>query len=602
MKKFIFIQILVWLFCINATAQSIVDLKNNADYYWGEYTAENKELANKEALNDLVSKISLQVVTERTTKITNEQSRENAKTTSEFISKTKAYSKAKLSNVNTMEQKMGSMFYIFKYVHKSEVERIFTERKEKVEEFVQIGHQALIQKQIGDAFRYYYWAHILNNSLPHPEETEITDQNGSTKTFTVWFPLRMNEIFSNLSMEVLSRNNNEYVMGFFYQKEPVANIEFTYFDGQSWSCITQATDGKGVLEMRPTFTPDRFQVQFEYQFLHEVKCDNEIEEIIRITSDDLSKFGKAYKTLSVTKIIDQASAEAVNLKKVETNVANFETNSNETTVADCNRIMQKVISAIRAKNYVSINNYFTDEGYKIFTQLINYGNARIIGEPHLSYTTVLDETYCRSIPMNFTFSAGKRKFVEDVVFIFNKDGLIDNVSFSLGKIGTNDIIEKSYGMSVDAKNVLINFLEVYKTAFALERKDYIRSIFADDALIITGKVVTKSTRKMDGTYETNKHVVRNKQSKEEYISNLEKLFDRSYVNIKFANTQVLKMGKGGEIYSIQVRQDFYSSSYSDSGYLFILVDLNNPKEPTIRVRTWQEHPDPDFGKFGPEIF
>ena len=175
---------------------------------------------------------------------------------------------------------MGSMFYIFKYVHKSEVERIFTERKEKVEEFVQIGHQALIQKQIGDAFRYYYWAHILNNSLPHPEETEITDQNGSTKTFTVWFPLRMNEIFSNLSMEVLSRNNNEYVMGFFYQKEPVANIEFTYFDGQSWSCITQATDGKGVLEMRPTFTPDRFQIQFEYQFLHEVKCDNEIEEII----------------------------------------------------------------------------------------------------------------------------------------------------------------------------------------------------------------------------------------------------------------------------------------------------------------------------------
>ena len=32
------------------------------------------------------------------------------------------------------------------------------------------------------------------------------------------------------------------------------------------------------------------------------------------------------------------------------------------------------------------------------------------------------------------------------------------------------------------------------------------------------------------------------------------------------------MGKGESIYSIQIKQDYYSSNYGDSGYLFLLVD------------------------------
>ena len=37
--------------------------------------------------------------------------------------------------------------------------------------------------------------------------------------------------------------------------------------------------------------------------------------------------------------------------------------------------------------------------------------------------------------------------------------------------------------------ILISFLENYKTAYALKRLDYISSIFDDDALIITGRVL-----------------------------------------------------------------------------------------------------------------
>lgn len=55
------------------------------------------------------------------------------------------------------------------------------------------------------------------------------------------------------------------------------------------------------------------------------------------------------------------------------------------------------------------------------------------------------------------------------------------------------------------------------------------------------------------------------------------------------------MGKSGELYGIQIRQDYFSTYYGDSGYLFLMVDLNNPEEPIIHVRTWQPERDPNFG-------
>jgi hypothetical protein len=81
----------------------------------------------------------------------------------------------------------------------------------------------------------------------------------------------------------------------------------------------------------------------------------------------------------------------------------------------------------------------------------------------------------------------------------------------------------------------------------------------------------------------------------------------SYVIFRLDDTQrscidVIKLGKGGETYGIQIAQDYYSSSYGDKGYLFLEVDINNPKQPIIKVRTWQPEKDPNFGLYGPGDF
>ena len=42
-----------------------------------------------------------------------------------------------------------------------------------------------------------------------------------------------------------------------------------------------------------------------------------------------------------------------------------------------------------------------------------------------------------------------------------------------------------------------------------------------------------------------------------------------------------------ELFAIQIGQDYNSTTYADMGYLFLLVDMTNSKEPQIHIRTWQ---------------
>ena len=154
----------------------------------------------------------------------------------------------------------------------------------------------------------------------------------------------------------------------------------------------------------------------------------------------------------------------------------------------------------------------------------------------------------------------------------------------------------------------MNFLENYKTAYGLKRLDYIRSIFDDDAVIIVGNIVRQAKMTINpetgvATTSNNTIIKKNRYTKDQYLDNLKKCFgSQEYINIRFANNDVIKLAKGGELYAIQIAQDYYSTTYGDKGYLFLIVDINDPEKPIIKVRTWQPDKDPNFGLYGPGDF
>ena len=64
-------------------------------------------------------------------------------------------------------------------------------------------------------------------------------------------------------------------------------------------------------------------------------------------------------------------------------------------------------------------------------------------------------------------------------------------------------------------------------------------------------------------------------------------FDNNeYIRLRFTETEFTRASERPNTYGVRVRQEYYSSSYGDVGYLFLLVDLNGP-QPIIHVRAWQ---------------
>jgi hypothetical protein len=342
-------------------------------------------------------------------------------------------------------------------------------------------------------------------------------------------------------------------------------------------------DGRGFLEYYGAAAEGKKKgkMKVEYIYENQANIDNELKTVME--KIDAIPFRESYYTVHFNKQKDTDKSKQKHVadkNEVKTSI------SKVSDPVKYRSALDEIQHAIAKEQYNSVKKLFTDRGYKMYQRLIAYGNARVLSNSEHKFYEFKNEVMARSIPMRFSFKNNHQEFVEDVVFHFNEEKKIESLSFGLSKDALKSIIEKEVWNEVD-RMVLVNFLEHYKTAYALKRLDYIESIFADDALIITGEVV-KVKPNRDSRFQNNRIVRYNRQSKEEYIRNLKYSFQsKEYINIQFEESEVRKGGKGGDIYGVQIKQNYYSSNYGDQGYLFLMVDLNDPREPIIHVRTWQ---------------
>lgn len=611
MYRFISIFLLVSLAFVS-NAQSYSEIKSSPEYLWGEGEGETLRLADDQALVDLISQIAVHVSGEKSTTMSNEHNGQNVKSYIKFEQVMKTYSSATLTNTQRLVLSDEPNAKVFRYIKKNELDKIFEARKDKIKEMINVASTALEIKQIDDAIRYYYWANMLLNSLRPGEDVKVNFL-GKEMSASLLIKNQLDEIFSNLKANFKGKqsDSNVYEVEFSYKGTPVASIDYTYWVGNDWSHVNTARDGKGLVELKPGITVDQLILKYECMYFNESQCDKEVNQVLETVKQ--IPYPQAKISIPVT---DKVLSDEVN---IEGNLASSQSAENATSSNGVEEVsnklsqealmplvgtMDKIVQAIKLRSYASVQSYFTADGYDIFTKLINYGKARIIGnDMALEFTELAGYVYCRSIPMRFAFS-GNRSFVENVVFVFDESGKIDNISFGLSEVAQDDIFTNhNVDWSSEAKGVLQSFLENYKTAYALERLDYLESIFSEDALIISGKVVQQLVGNVETGYRNNRYVKLTKYNKSEYINRLKDIFRyNEFINIKFANNDVKKMGKGGEVYAVQIKQDYFSANYGDTGYLFLLVDVNDPDKPIIHVRAWQEQPDPSWGIIGPEHF
>ena len=596
MKKVISILALL-LLPLWVAAQKPLDevarIKADDNYIWGEGRSTTDSKATQSALNDLISKISVTVQSETSLDMQqiNDGDKIDSKSAMEAVIKT--YAAGSLTNTKSIFVTHEPDAYVVRYIHKDELEKIFQEREDRILSYVYTAQNAEREGRIDDALRNYYWGFCLLKSLQHPNAVKI-EQDGVKHTLTVWIPEQINLILGNLKTEIAKIEDNVIDLFVTYKGKPVTSLDFRFMDGQNYSFINSAKDGLSQIELNPATPTDKLQLKYEYEFAGQMRQDRELEMVMDVFNG--TPFPKAMV------VVNGGSKKEIKevQQQYQTAVESMSQVQHATAVESPNfyvETIDKVVNAIRSKSYASVKDLFTEEGYDMFDRLIHYGTATILGKPELRFYQLSGRVICRSVPMKFAFKNNNRSFVEDVTFTFNAQQQIESIAFGLDKAARDDIFNReAAGWSDSVRMVIATFLENYKTAFALKRADYIKSIFDDDAIIIVGHVIKKAQKTAeDERYLDNEVVKLTRFSKQEYIRNVENSFkSNQFINIRFYDNDVKKMGVGDDTYGIQIHQDYYSSNYADTGYLFLMVDLNDPDLPCIKVRTWQPKRDPNI--------
>lgn len=506
--------------------------------------------------------------------------------------------------------------YSFRYISRNDVSKVFADRKAKINEMLQIADKAEKERNIDVALRYYTWASVLLRSVPPLESAKIAD-----------ISQKANLLMDLVKVKYSATGKSEQgliELTFTYKGQPVQTVDYRFFDGKKWSGVLSATDGKGFAQASPGTSMKDYRIKYEIDqsrlqnIWREVsqiekaldirpeRTDNQNLAVAGRPSEDNA--GARTQTIVPANHIQRIDWSDVK-KKILDVVAQKDATLKDSLEFSFSPVMftekyessiEKICNALTNNSYEGIDTLFTAEGYDTFRKLLTYGHARVLHHDDLFYYKLGDEVFARSLPLVFSYRENNKEFVESIVFTFDKDNKISNLSFSLGRVTAADIASHETWPE-EAKIILMTFLENYKTAYALKRTDYIRSIFDEDALIITGRILKNAGKANE--YGAGKYVSLTRQSKAEYIQRLEKVFaSQEFINVQFTDCKVLRLGKIQSLYGIQIRQEYYSSTYSDSGYLFILVDLQDSTKPVIHVRTWQEAPDKDFGVIGPYNF
>ena len=580
---------------LTVTAQGVDGIKRNSSYLYGEGGGVTLQAAKEAALADLIQKISVTVHSDFTSKERELNQDGNVTSDAEFQSIIRSYSTATLTNVKTIVLKPEPDASVFLYIAKSEIDRIFESRVAKAKEFVGNADEALKNGQIDDALRYYYWSYCLVKSLRYPNEAKIF-VDGQERSLLAWLPTRIDDVMGKVKVQSRRTADNTYEITATYDGRPVRSMDYTYFDGVDNSPVYSILDGKGLVELRPGMAMDAVQLKLEYEFRGLSRNDSEVEAVVGAMKPAV--YRRAYHRVALDDGASPAESTSTDVNgSMQSPLALTDMGTLGTAV------MKPVMQALRSGSIEQCRKKFTAEGWEEFSKLMGYGKVTLMDDIHLDYFADGDCVVCRGLPVSCRFNRG-RVFNEKLSFYIDSNSKqITHVAMGLGREAMNDVVLGHLDWSEKSRTRIVGFLEDYRTAYATKNLEYLDKVFDDNAVIVLGKRLQVAPQLNKEGYMNNHRVQFTQLTKREFLRNLRRQFQsKDYINLHFSQNRIYQLQKGVERYGIEIKQDYYSSNYGDTGYLTLIFDLTNPDQPVIHVRTWQEQPDPNFGVVSPADF
>ncbi len=273
---------------------------------------------------------------------------------------------------------------------------------------------------------------------------------------------------------------------------------------------------------------------------------------------------------------------------VEVFVADLQNAALRTTLqTHASAFLSEVNAGFRAKRDLRLNAAHSTPEFRSAVAALWKGERFRIPEPRIIETAALqrDGTYTlRNIPMNFIKPDGSEHYEEGVIQ-FTATGQLLDFRIGLASHRYTELLRQGKGdVDIANREHILQFIESFRTAYNRKDADYLNSVFSDQAVIIVGRVV-QSTGQKSAFQQQVEYL---QFTKDEYINRLRQIFRaNSWIEVAFKDVSILRHPRYPEMYGVSLTQNYTSSLYSDTGYLFLLIDFRDREKPMIHVRTWQ---------------
>lgn len=240
--------------------------------------------------------------------------------------------------------------------------------------------------------------------------------------------------------------------------------------------------------------------------------------------------------------------------------------------------------------------FFTREAFNTFQAYVTQNKpytARKAYAPQMIERMNGEQYDIRSIAVKIELGGTEASDNQNLIFSFSKDGKVSCVRSILPQYDFQKVISSGKNEQDSLiRGMILDFMEQFRTAYNTRDLKYLEKVYSDDALILVGTVLEEkkgSDDMLKKSYLSAAKVKLIQQTKRQYLDGLKSIaFKRnSFINVRFDDLSIVQHEKIAALYGISCWQQWNSSTYSDRGYLFLMMDFRNPKEPVIHVRAWQ---------------
>lgn len=188
----------------------------------------------------------------------------------------------------------------------------------------------------------------------------------------------------------------------------------------------------------------------------------------------------------------------------------------------------------------------------------------------------------------------KDRVEQELVLSFSSLGQLEDVYFGIEQHRYSTLMAEGRDLNdFRRRQMILDFLENFRTAYNRKDLDMLEMTFSENALIIVGRVLEHTDRGFDGMATLGQRQVELiRYNKQQYMDNLKRVFRRNaFIDVNFDDIEIMQHGHREEIYGVNVKQRWRSNTYSDEGYLFLMIDFEDENHPLIHVRAWQPEKD-----------